>query len=70
MLRPAPTVHTDLVERKQATVLFVDIVESTAMIAGLDAEEAMMRLNPVMTALSQAARQFNGTILRSLGDGL
>lgn len=57
-------------ERKQATVLFADIVESTELIAGLDAEEAVSRLHPVLAAMSRAARQFGGTIVRSLGDGL
>jgi tetratricopeptide (TPR) repeat protein len=40
------------------------------MIAGLDAEEAMDRLRPVLAAMSRAVRRFDGTILRSLGDGL
>jgi class 3 adenylate cyclase/tetratricopeptide (TPR) repeat protein len=57
-------------ERKQATVLFADIVGSTEMIAGLDAEEAVGRLQPVVEAMVQAVRQFDGTILGRLGDGL
>lgn len=57
-------------ERKQATVLFADIVGSTHMIASLDAEEAMGRLRPVLAAMAQAVRRFDGTIIRSLGDGL
>jgi class 3 adenylate cyclase/tetratricopeptide (TPR) repeat protein len=70
MLGHVPVASAGGVERKQATVLFVDIVDSTGMIAGLDAEDAMGRLRPVMAAISQAARRFDGTILRSLGDGL
>jgi adenylate cyclase len=58
------------VERKQATVLFADIVGSTEMIAGLDAEEAVGRLQPVVEAMAQAVRRFDGTILGRLGDGL
>ena len=57
-------------ERKQATVLFADIVGSTRLIAGLDAEQAMDRLQPVVLAMAQAVRHFDGTILRTLGDGL
>jgi class 3 adenylate cyclase/tetratricopeptide (TPR) repeat protein len=57
-------------ERKQATVLFADIVGSTEMIAGLDAEEAVGRLQPVVEAMAQAVRRFDGTILGRLGDGL
>lgn len=57
-------------ERKQATILFADIVDSTHLIAGLDAEAAMGRLHPVLIAMSQAVRRFNGIIIRNLGDGL
>ena len=39
MLRQMPTARANGVERKQATVLFVDIVDSTKMIAGLDARK-------------------------------
>ena len=57
-------------ERKQATVLFADIVGSTQMIAGMDAEGAMDRLQPVVAAMARAVRRYDGTILRTLGDGL
>ena len=57
-------------ERKQATILFADIVGSTAFISGLDAEEAKDKLQPVVAAMSRAVRRFDGTILRTLGDGL
>ena len=57
-------------ERKQATVLFADIVGSTEMIAGMDAEAAMDRLQPVVAAMARAVRRYDGTILRTLGDGL
>src|SRR6516162_7766961 len=40
-------------ERKQATVLFADIVDSTRMIANLDAEDAALRLQPVVEAIAQ-----------------
>lgn len=57
-------------ERKQATVLFADIVGSTEMIAGLDAESAVGRLQPAVAAMAEAARRFDGTVLGLLGDGL
>jgi class 3 adenylate cyclase/tetratricopeptide (TPR) repeat protein len=57
-------------ERKQATILFADVVGSTEMIVGLDAEEAMNRLEPIVMAMVLAIRRFNGTVLRTLGDGL
>ncbi len=57
-------------ERKQATVLFADIVGSTELIAGLDAEAAMDRLEPLVKAMARAVRRFDGTVLRTLGDGI
>ena len=57
-------------ERKQATVLFADIVGSTEMIASLDAEDAASRLRPVVEVMAQAVRRFDGTILGRLGDGV
>jgi adenylate cyclase len=57
-------------ERKHATVLFADIVDSTELIAGLDVETAVGRLQPVVAAMVQAVQRFGGTVLRTLGDGL
>jgi class 3 adenylate cyclase/tetratricopeptide (TPR) repeat protein len=57
-------------ERKQATILFADIVGSTHFIAGLDAEAAMNQLRPALAAMAQAVRRFDGFIVRNLGDGL
>jgi class 3 adenylate cyclase/tetratricopeptide (TPR) repeat protein len=57
-------------ERKHATVLFADIVDSTELIAGLDVETAVGRLQPVVAAMVQAVQRFGGTVLQTLGDGL
>ena len=57
-------------ERKQATVLFADIVGSTELIAGLDAEQAGRRLQPVVATMVEAVRRFDGTVLGKTGDGL
>jgi class 3 adenylate cyclase/tetratricopeptide (TPR) repeat protein len=51
-------------------VLFADIVGSTELIVGLDAEAAQERLEPIVRAMVRAVRRFNGTVLRTLGDGL
>jgi len=57
-------------ERKQATILFADVAGSTARIAGLDAEGAMNFLHPIVMAMARAVHRFDGTVLRTLGDGL
>jgi adenylate cyclase len=57
-------------ERKQATVLFADITGSTARVAGLDAEGAMNFLHPIVMVMARAVNRYDGTVLRTLGDGL
>jgi adenylate cyclase len=57
-------------ERKQATVLFADIAGSTERIAGLDAEGAMNFLHPIVMVMARAVHRYEGTVLRTLGDGL
>ena len=69
-LRPLARHRENGGERKQATILFADIVGSTDLIAGLDAEDAMRKLRPSMAAMAEAVRRFDGWIVRSLGDGL
>jgi adenylate cyclase len=60
----------DWAEIKQATVLFADLVSSTEMVATLDPEQAMERLKPALEAMCAAVRRFEGTVLRTLGDGI
>ncbi len=77
-LRPGATTHgpegppaiSALGERKQATVLFADIVGSTGLIAGLDPEQAMDRLRPAVTAMCAAVERHFGSVIRTLGDGI
>lgn len=59
-----------LAERKQGTVLFADIVGSTQLIAELDPEQAMERLRPGLEQMCAAVQRFDGTIVRTLGDGI
>ncbi len=57
-------------ERKQATVLFADVAGSTARIAALDAEAAMNLLHPIVMIMARAVHRYDGTVLRTLGDGI
>src|SRR5260370_28457460 len=57
-------------EIKQATILFADTVDSTKLIADLNAEQASDLLRPVVAAMADAIRRFGGTVDRSLGDGV
>ncbi len=64
---PPPLARNEL---KQVTVLFVDLVSSTEMIALLDPETAMQRLSPVLQTMCDIVERFGGTVLRTLGDGI
>jgi adenylate cyclase len=57
-------------ELKQATVLFADLVSSTEQIADLDAEQAMNRLGPALARMCASIEKFDGTVVRTLGDGV
>jgi class 3 adenylate cyclase/tetratricopeptide (TPR) repeat protein len=57
-------------ERKIVTILYADIVRSTDLVAELDPEEAVARLEPALTAMRVAVRKFAGVVSREMGDGL
>ncbi|WP_207457706.1 adenylate/guanylate cyclase domain-containing protein [Azospirillum sp. SYSU D00513] len=57
-------------ERKLATVLFADIVDSSSLVAGLDPEDADEALHPVLKRLAECVTRYGGTVSQMLGDGL
>ena len=57
-------------ERKQVTVLFADVVGSTELIQGRDAEEAQALLDGVVQVMMDAVHRYEGTVSRLMGDGL
>jgi predicted ATPase/class 3 adenylate cyclase len=57
-------------ERKFVTILRADVVHSTDLIAELEPEEALSRLEPVLSAMRAAVRQFGGIVSKEMGDGL
>jgi len=52
------------------TILRADVARSTDLVASLDPEEALSRLEPVLTAMRAAVGQFGGVVSREMGDGL
>ncbi|MCG8693043.1 MAG: zinc-ribbon domain-containing protein, partial [Minwuiales bacterium] len=62
--------NTMLGERKRVTVLFADIKGSTALIEGMDPEQAAEQLEPVLAAMIDAVHQMEGTVNRIHGDGI
>jgi class 3 adenylate cyclase/tetratricopeptide (TPR) repeat protein len=57
-------------ERKQVTVLFADIKDSTELIKDLDAEAAQQLLDPAIHIMMDAVHRFEGTVNQVLGDGI
>jgi class 3 adenylate cyclase len=57
-------------ERKQVTVLFADIKDSTELIRDLDPEAAQQLLDPVIHRMMDAVHRFEGTVNQVLGDGI
>jgi predicted ATPase/class 3 adenylate cyclase len=57
-------------ERKQVTVLFADIKDSTELIRDLDPEAAQQLLDPALHRMMEAVHRFEGTVNQVLGDGI
>jgi class 3 adenylate cyclase len=57
-------------ERKQVTVLFADLKDSTELIRGLDPESAQQLLDPAIHRMMEAVHRFEGTVNQVLGDGI
>jgi hypothetical protein len=57
-------------ERKQVTVLFADIKDSTELIKDLDPEAAQQLLDPALQLMMDAVHRFEGTVNQVLGDGI
>jgi class 3 adenylate cyclase len=57
-------------ERKQVTVLFADLKDSTRLIEGLDPEAARRLLDPALHLMMDAVHRFEGTVNQVLGDGI
>lgn len=63
--RPAP-----VGERRRASVMFADIANSTALIAGRDPEDARAMLDGSVRTMTAAVYRFGGIVTRIAGDGI
>src|SRR5712664_1737917 len=68
---PLPTApHTPDAERRQLTVMFCDLVESTKLASQLDPEDLREVVRAYQRACSEVINRFDGHIAQLLGDGL
>ncbi len=68
---PSPTPSsTDAAERRQLTVMFCDLVGSTAMSARLDPEDMREVIAAYQKCVSETVRRFGGFVAKYMGDGV
>jgi class 3 adenylate cyclase/tetratricopeptide (TPR) repeat protein len=57
-------------ERKNITVLFADISNSTGLIQQMDPELGMLRLQPALNSMKEAVDRYDGIVSQTQGDGI
>lgn len=57
-------------ERKPITVLFADVVDSTAIAEEMDPEDWSVTMNHTFDLMAEAVRKYEGTVAQFLGDGI
>ena len=67
---PLETVRPVEGERKFVTVLFADVVDSTAMGERLDPEQVIEIMNGAFEFLNMAVAKYDGTVARLMGDAV
>src|SRR5215472_5577251 len=60
----------DTAERRQVTVMFSDLVGSTALSARMDLEDLREVISAYQTSVAETVRRFGGFVARYLGDGV
>jgi class 3 adenylate cyclase/predicted ATPase len=71
LIAPRPTAPPSPdAERRQLTVMFCDLVDSTALSGQLDPEEYRDMVRAYQTACTEVIRRYDGHIAQLLGDGL
>jgi len=67
---PPAQAHTSDAERRQLTVLFCDLVDSTVLASQLDPEDLREVVRAYQAACAKVIARFEGHIAQYLGDGL
>src|SRR5215468_6301998 len=67
---PASPLPLDTAERRQVTVMFSDLVGSTALSARMDPEDLRELISAYQKCAAEAVRRFGGFVARYMGDGV
>jgi class 3 adenylate cyclase len=66
----APIAPHDTAERRQVTVMFSDLVGSTALSARLDPEDLRELISAYQRCVADTVRRFGGFVAKYMGDGV
>jgi class 3 adenylate cyclase/predicted ATPase len=67
---PATPISQDAAERRQITVMFSDLVGSTALSTRMDPEDLHEVISAYQKCVAEAVRRFGGFVAKYLGDGV
>jgi class 3 adenylate cyclase/tetratricopeptide (TPR) repeat protein len=67
---PAAPRPTDTAERRQVTVMFSDLVGSTALSARMDPEDLREVISAYQKCVAETVRRFGGFVAKYMGDGV
>ncbi len=67
---PAEPKPQDTAERRQVTVMFSDLVGSTAMSARMDPEDLREVISAYQKCVAESVRRFGGFVAKYMGDGV
>jgi adenylate/guanylate cyclase family protein len=72
LIRPQPAEprHQDTAERRQVTVLFSDLVGSTALSARMDPEDLREVISAYQKCVAETVQRFGGFVAKYMGDGV
>jgi class 3 adenylate cyclase/predicted ATPase len=67
---PGPVAPHDTAERRQVTVMFSDLVGSTALSARMDPEDLREIISSYQKCVAEIVRRFGGFVAKYMGDGV
>ena len=67
---PTKSVSQDAAERRQVTVMFSDLVGSTALAARMDPEDLREVISAYQQCVAETVRRFGGFVAKYMGDGV
>ena len=66
----APVAPHDTAERRQVTVMFSDLVGSTALSARMDPEDLREVISAYQKCVAETVQRFGGLVAKYMGDGV